>query len=453
MSMRNTRNFWKAALAVLFVHAVAMAQGTVSSTNPIIWGADQIWNLFQPPFPLNYTPGQVEQYWKCVGGYWVMYRYYKTYPGVHGFTEETGTFPTLFPCDPKESTNPQGGPAPNANSNSGVPYDVNNTAQGPPPPLGGASGSVAAALARLRDRSGSRRAATPAPAPAAIALTLPYRELPLIPFTPDPSPTITTSCASQLNPTGFAVDHINSTVTRYAICNSQPIAVVHVTGNPLQVRVTPDGSQAIVTSYDNGITFIDTSSNQITKVIQTGPDVFPSGVVIAPDGSYALVTSYIDVNPALLVLDVQSQSIAGSIPLDTQYPQSVFLNPDATLAWVTYPWDNAVEVIDILTGLVVENLVVINPFDVAFNPTGTVAYVASGAGSVQMIDTASYRTTQSVPADLGACDLSVSLDGHTVTVNNYLAGTITSFDPRLAPFSVTVSAGASPRGAVTVPLQ
>ena len=254
-----------------------------------------------------------------------------------------------------------------------------------------------------------------------------------------------------MNPTAFAVDHINATVTRYEICTSQSLAVINVPTRPLQVRVTPDGSQAIVTSYDNAITFIDTATDQITKTIQT-PGFYPSGLAIAPDGSYALVTNYFDSGQSPAIVDIASKTITGSIPLDTIFPQSVFLNRDATLAWVTYPWNDTVEAIDILTGAVVRSMIITNPFGMAFSPTGTVAYVASGAGSIEMIDTATYNTIQSVPADFGACDLSVSADGHMVTATNYLAGTVTVFDPRLAPFSITLPAGMFPRGKVWAPV-
>jgi DNA-binding beta-propeller fold protein YncE len=430
-------------------------QGYVNPQNPIIWGADQIMNFIQnfgkPPFKPNHNvPPKVSQWWKCVDGFWVMYRAYDTYPGVNGFTEETGTFPTLFPCDPQESNDPSGNPAPNANSTDGPTYIPENIAQGSGPfPPGIATASAAIATPR-----GDAEQIGPRAAPAGTyEFTLPYRALPFLPFLPDPAPNISTSCASLLNPTAFTVDHVNGTVTKYAVCTSQALGSVNVTSRPLQIRVTPDGSQAIVTSYDNGITFIDTATNQITTTIQTDPGFFPSGIAISPDGSYGLVTNYFDVAPGLAVVNIATKSIVGTISLSTPFPQSVFINPDGTLAWVTYPWNNVVDAIDIMTGAVVKHMFLTTPFDVAFNPTGTVAYVASGAGSVVFIDTTTYKQIGSVPAGDGACDLSVSPDGQTVTVNNYLDGTTTVFDPRLAPFSITMNAGAFPHGVQRVPLQ
>ena len=423
--------------------------GYVNPQNPFIWGSDQIMNIGKPPYKLNYTPGEVMEYWKCVNGYWVFYRYYKTYPGVNGFKLQTGEFPTNKPCPPKQSVDPKGNPAPNSKSTAQPVQNGQNSSQGSTPPPAG-SGSKGKAIGRpFMLRSAKVASASAAP----LDFTLPYRALPFLPFFGEPDPTIDTSCASQLNPTAYSVDHINATVTLYNICTSDSLAVINVTSNPLQIRITPDASQAIVTSYDNAITFIDTTTNQVTKTVQTDPGFFPSGIAISPDGSYALITNYDDRAPELGVLDIASQSITSTIPLTTSYPQSVFINPDGTLAWVTYPWNDFVDVIDIMTGVLVQHLNIDTPFDVAFNPTGTAAYIASGTGSVVVMDTATYTQTASVPAGQGAFDLSVSLDGHTVTLNNYLDGTITLFDTRLTPFSITMSAGANPRGVANVPLQ
>ncbi len=405
--------------------------------------------LGDPPPPANYAPAEVKWEVKCEGGFIVIYGQYATYPGVHGFDPTVGKNPTKIPCDPKESTDTQGNPAANANSAAQPVNNSQSAPQGssPPPWSGGTAPDAASSAGALA----SRRSAAPAPAPAALNFTLPYRELGIVPFSPVQNVNPNVSCSSSANPTAFIVDHINSVVTRFNLCTGQTIATIPVTSSPLQVRVTPDGSEAIVTSYDNGITFIDTATNQITSALH--PTIFASGLVISSDGSYALVTNYDNAAPYLAIVDIGSKSILGNIPLDQQFPQSVFLNPDNTLAWVTYPWVNSVEVVDILSGTVTRSLSVEVPYDVAFNPTGTTAYIASGAGTVQVIDTATYQTTASVPAGPGACDLQVSPDGHLITLNNYLGSSTTIFDARSVPFSVTTPGGAFPHGTALVPIQ
>ncbi len=442
------------ALAMLPPLVAQSSVGKTEQHGPLHWmleipdWVDRAKSIINPP--PKYKPSlETSSTWKCVDGFWVEEVYYEHYPGVNPPPNpRIGTHKTNKPCTGKESTAPDGSPAPNANSNWPVQNDQQTPAQGSnpqPPPAQGTTGKAIAKARRL----------TPAPAatPAtgAFTFTVPYRNLGIVAIAPVNAPDFDVACASRQNPTAFAVDHVNGTVTRYNMCTSEPVAVINVTSNPLQVRVTPDGSQAIVTSYDNAITFIDTATNQVTKVLQ--PGAYPSGIAISSDGSYALVTNYFNAGVVLLVVDIASKSVSGTVPLDGVFPQSVFLNPDNTLAWVTYPWTNVVEAIDILTGTVTRSLSILNPFDVAFSPNGTRAYVASGAGSVKIIDTETYQTIASVPAGLGACDLQMSPDGNVVTVNNYLDGTVTVFDVRSPASAITLPNGAFPHGAAAVPVE
>jgi YVTN family beta-propeller protein len=324
---------------------------------------------------------------------------------------------------------------------------MQNAPQGSsPPPAGGGSGPKPQ-IAR-DGKAGPRNAVSP----VALNITTPYRELGIVPFSTVKVTNPTAACNAAQNPTVFVVNHLEDSVTHYNVCSKQVIATIPVTSRPLQVRITPDGAQAIVTSFDNAITFIDTTTNQVTKILQTS--IHASGIAISADGTYALLTDFTDGAPAMSVLDIANKIITGTISLNGRiYPQSVFLNPDNTLAYVTFPFDNAVEVIDIMTGTLTQTLSVQYPLDVASNPTGTIVYVASSMGTVQAIDTSTYAIMASVPAGGGAVDLNVSPDGHTITVNNFLTNSFTVFDSRVMPFSVTIATGAFPHGSAFVPTQ
>ena len=296
----------------------------------------------------------------------------------------------------------------------------------------------------------SARAAAPG---STFTFTLPFRDLPSGPLASEVTSPPAWACNSSVNPTMFRVFHIDDVVQRLSLCPFALIASITVPDLPLQVRVTPDGSQAIVTSYSGAITFIDTGTNKISASIQTttDPNFAPDGIAISPDGSYALVTNYLAPPYSYLaVVDTAGKQITSKIPLQIEYPESVFINPDGTLAWVTHPWDNVVEIIDILTGTLVEQLRVTEPFSIVFNPTGTQAFVSSGGGSVQVIDTSTYKLIQSVPAGPGAMDLQITPDGGYVTVNNSLDQSITLIDTRSLT-STTTSLDGTPQGATLVP--
>lgn len=284
---------------------------------------------------------------------------------------------------------------------------------------------------------------------------LPYRSFAIPPINFGNSPPITVpQCNSAANPTAFHVLHLGNVVTRINQCTGETIAVIDVTSNPLEVQVTPDAKWAIVTSYDNAISFIDTSNNTVANVIQTDPDTFPSGISISSDGTFALVTSYINDNPALLVIDVQKQTITNRIPLALSYPQSAFLSPDATLAWVTFPFGNAVEVVDVMTGNINQSVQVPQPLDVAFNATGTAAYVSSQVpGSVFAVDTKTYSVIQNIPTGPGASDLLLSPDGRILTVSNWNDNSISEIDTYNLTLVQTIALGGPPLGIALVPIQ
>ena len=420
-------------------------------------------NLLNGPYTLSIA------YLECHGNemFYVVYRMYSDGRMIPDHATDAG-----YPCECDKS----GGSArpasvkglslvhpeeTNCKSGNGMGQDVTvpgMQADGSTSGWGGPS-SFASTTGPVPDRFGppgpSRLSARAAAAGSTFTFTVPFRDLPSGPLASEVTSPPAWTCNSSVNPTIFRVFHIDNVVQRLSMCPVALLASITVPDLPLQVRVTPDGSQAIVTSYSGAITFIDTATNKISASIQTttDPNFAPDGIAISPDGSYALVTNYLTPPYSYLaVVDTASKQITSKIALDTDYPESVFINPDGTLAWVTYPWFNVVEVIDILTGTVVKTLRVTQPFSIVFDPTGTRAFVSSGASSVQVIDTSTYATIQSVPADAGAMDLLISPDGGYVTVNNSMAQSVTIIDTRTLT-ATTTNIGGTPEGAALVPSQ
>ena len=216
----------------------------------------------------------------------------------------------------------------------------------------------------------------------------------------------------------FRVDHFDNSVTRFDGCPLQITATIPITApGPLQAALTPDNSTLVVTSYNQGITFIDTTTNAVTKTMFTNGDVFPSGIAIRNDG-LAYITSLIDTTPQVLVMNVNTQTILGSIPIAAEYPHSVYFTPDGTTALVTCPITNYVFVIDVLTSTVSTAVPIGGPRDVAFNPTGTRAYITSTIypSSVQVVDLATYQIVDSYDIDGDPGYIQISHDGRYLTV-------------------------------------
>jgi DNA-binding beta-propeller fold protein YncE len=363
-----------------------------------------------------------------------------------------------YACSPSTPQD-QGG----TETNRGTAASVTNLDAGSPP-AGGSPTPSALSQARLSSLRplGATGGVIAAPHLAtssgrtAYVPTVPFRPFALPPYYFGSSaPTqVRPQCNAQLNPTAYQVNHNVATVSRLNLCTGAVMNTVNVTTNPLEIAVTPDGKWAIVTSFYNAVSFIDTDNDTVANVIQTDANTFPFGIAISPDGSYALITNFNNQEDALVVVDVASQSITGTITLHTAYPQSVIINPDGTLAWVTFPFSNLVEVVDIMTGIEVTSISVPEPLDVAFNATGTTAYIASGQpGSVMAVSTSTYAVLATIPTAAGANDLLLSPDGGFLTTNNYFDGSISVIDATALTNVLTKPIGSAPFGVALMPIQ
>lgn len=244
-----------------------------------------------------------------------------------------------------------------------------------------------------------------------------------LPFAPPLSAGVTVTSSNGCDPGQtylyFRVNHFDNSVTRYDGCPMQITATIPVTATkPLQAALTPDNSTLIVTSYNHGITFIDTSTNRVTKTLTTDTKVYPSGIAIGLDGSVAYVTSLIDDFPQVVILDVKNQQVVGSIPIPDVYPHSVYFSPDGTIAMVTCPFANYVYVIDVFTSTISTAIFIGDARDIAFDPTGTRAYVSSGIypRSIKVVDTASFAVIGSYTVNGYPGYIHVSRDGRDLTV-------------------------------------
>lgn len=269
----------------------------------------------------------------------------------------------------------------------------------------------------------------------------------ILPFVPDvPPPTTPAACTSSF-PDVFQTDQTLAMVTRFSTCPFQEKTTIPVVAAPLQVAVTPDGSTAIVTSFNNAVSFINLSTNQVTSTLTTDPSVNPHGIAISPDGTRLYITSFNPDNSVVLEIDMATHNILATIPTIT-YPQGAILSPDGSQLWITSPYAGAVDVIDTLTFTEVTRLNISFAYDVAFNSTGTRAYVTSQAvspGQVFVVDTGSYQTINTYTVGVGPTDISISYGDQFLVVNNNGDVTITVIDLVKGTQSTT-SVGGSPTG-------
>jgi YVTN family beta-propeller protein len=270
------------------------------------------------------------------------------------------------------------------------------------------------------------------------------RSLPFLPLIP--SPATPPGCDSSF-PDVLVTIHPNARVLRMSTCPFQIKATIPVVSRPLQIEITPDGATALVTSFDNAVNFIDLASNQVTFTLMTDPSVNPNGIAISPDGARAYVTSFNTNNPVVLVIDLASRKVVATIPVGT-YPSGAILTPDGSQLWVTYPLGSSVDVIDTLTNTSVTGLGIGQTTDIAFNSTGTRAYVTSATnspGNVVVVDTATYKVIKSYMVGQGPTDIAMAYGDEFLVVNNDAGNSISVID--LVNDTVTTTpVGNSPSG-------
>jgi YVTN family beta-propeller protein len=245
-----------------------------------------------------------------------------------------------------------------------------------------------------------------------VAAYLP-QVLRLLPFVPQAKIIGPATCDSTF-PDVFRTDQLDAQVTRIGTCPFQVKARISVPPNPLQVAVTPDGTTAVVTSFFNAISFIDLSSNRVTFTLNTDSSINPHGLAISPDGKRAYVTSFNTNNAEVLVIDMASKQILTTIQT-IAYPQGATLTPDGSQLWITSPLGNVVDVIDTLSNTRVTGRSITQATDVAFNSTGTRAYITSNPNSVVVVDTGTYQVIKTYTVGQGPTDIAMSYgDGFLV---------------------------------------
>jgi YVTN family beta-propeller protein len=250
------------------------------------------------------------------------------------------------------------------------------------------------------------------------------RSLPFLPPLPSDTPACDSSFPDVLHPV-----HINAEVTRISTCPFLVKATIPVVSRPLQIEVTPDGATALVTSFDNAVNFIDLATNTVTFTLMTDVSINPNGIAISPDGARAYVTSFNN-SGAVLVIDLVSRKVIATIS-SIQFAQGATLTPDGSQLWVTSPLAQSMQVIDTLTNTVVTQLAIGQTTGIAFNSTGTRAYVttaASSPGFVVAVDTATYQRIKSYQVGNGPTDIAMSYGDEYLIVNNEAGKSVTVID-------------------------
>ncbi len=160
----------------------------------------------------------------------------------------------------------------------------------------------------------------------------------------------------------------------------------------------------------------------LSFTLTTQPSVTPNGLAIAPDGSKAYITGHSMNNSVVQVIDLKTRAVTETFPTTIPWAQSATLTPDGSQLWVnTDNLDSGVDVFDRLTNTLVTTLNIVDPTDIAFSSTGTVAYVTSSGttpGTVYAINTATFQTITTYTVGPSPADIAMSYGDQFLVVNN-----------------------------------
>jgi len=169
------------------------------------------------------------------------------------------------------------------------------------------------------------------------------------------------------------------------------------------VAVSPDGTQAtVVASVSHDVRVIDVATDAVTDIVPLPPTSFgPINSAITPDGTQALSANFNSGDVSVITLS-EPAAVTATIPVGaTPDPVGIAISPDGTLAYVTLRFGEAMAVVDLNTNTLVGTIPLTGePSEsAAFLPDGSRAYQSvTGLNRVAAIDVATSTVIALIPA-------------------------------------------------------
>jgi len=255
-----------------------------------------------------------------------------------------------------------------------------------------------------------------------------------LPFTTSYLPASLTSYSGTCTPNTYlyALSFGTSQVNKIATCPPAAVKSIALPDMPVQIRITPDGTTAIVTGENNAVYFINTVTDAVTTIRTSNYN--PYGVAISPDGSKAYFTSFNNTTPDIFVVNIATTQLLPQVLQVNTFPKSIFLTPDGAQAWVNFGQSSSIYIIDLLSFTVAATIDAAGTADtgMAFSPDGSRAYVALYGGSLAVYNTSTLGLVATIPVSDQPADVVVNKSGSRVyvTTRSGTAGVISVIDTK-----------------------
>ena len=223
---------------------------------------------------------------------------------------------------------------------------------------------------------------------------------------------------------------------------------IEVGNSPHGVALTPDGKQLLVEVYgEDRVVVIDVSSN---KVVATVPVGKPHTIAVRPDGKFAYVSSQAPGKFALVIIDLATRTVSGSIALEKPARDLEFGSNGKSL-YFTLAGINAIQVLDPRTDKIVAQIATgVSPHLAnVFRGASVGTAVVQGPGQLQLFDPATNVATSTIAVGKQPHWMA-SGDGKKVYVTNEGSNDVSVVD-LASGVTTTIPVGNAPRKVAVQP--
>jgi len=248
----------------------------------------------------------------------------------------------------------------------------------------------------------------------------------------------------------------SNTVSVIDVASGTVINTIAVGSRPWDLALHPDGSKVYVTNVmSSTISIITISSNTVIATVNTGTYGGANEITFSPDGSRYYVSSY---NYGVTALDTQDNSVIGSLSFGFNDAIGIAVNPLTEELLVTNMGNaphpgSTLSVVDPQSLTVTKTITVGNqPSGVSVSGDGSSIYVVNfGSSNVTVIDAATYSVTATISVGSQPWYAYVSEDSSCVCVPNGASDSVSIIETTSNTVTETIGVSGGPFALTILP--
>jgi YVTN family beta-propeller protein len=234
--------------------------------------------------------------------------------------------------------------------------------------------------------------------------------------------------------------------------SQQVVKVLQAGSDPEQFALSGDGKRLFVANEDSAQTsVVDIDSGAVIARVPVGEE--PEGVAVTPNGRWVLVTN--ESTNSVSVIDASNYKVVRSVPVGKR-PRDIAFTPDSSVAYVSGEFDASLYRIGVPGGEPVERVLQLRkearPMAVILDARSKRIYLSTGrGGTVAVIDAAAAKLISEIPVGTRPWGMALSDDGRWLYTANGPSNDASVVDTSTLRVAKTIKCGSSPWGVVLGP--